>query len=73
MELLQELFKLRERQIIDAGDVDAVVDNFKFAISHIKSKISPNLDFDELVLILQSELKLTRKEAAVITNLFKKK
>jgi len=72
MELLQELFKLREKQIIDDGDVDAVVDNFKFAMSHIKSKISPKIDFDELVLILQAEMQLTQKEAAVIANLLKK-
>lgn len=72
MELLQELFKLREKQTIDDGDVDAVVDNFKFAMSHIKSKISPNIDFDSLVLMLQAELKLTHKEAAVIANLLRK-
>jgi len=72
--LLKELFELREKQIINPVDVESVVDDFKFAINHIKSKIDDpnNISFDNLVTILKTEMNLTKQEAGVIANLLKK-
>lgn len=70
MKLLQELFKIREEHVIDPPDVESVVDDFKFALLHIKTK-SDDLDFDSLVDALMKELSLSKKEAAVIANLLK--
>ena len=66
---------LMERNSIDDNNAEAILTDFKFALSHIKKKIKTNPDediFDQVKTLLQSELNLSNSEAGAVARLLNK-